>query len=799
MAAASVASGSSPLSGYDFHPDSTGDPEENQWTVLQQPGSSVSSNAGFSFSPASLPGSLSSWAMINRSGQQQHQPPLSSGPMSPLNLDLHPPSFPSSNYGDMHVSNAYSVTSAPAEGQFIPDGQTFMQSDSHFFDEEAFNAAFNPDMVANQQFALTEGDLLVDHSDFSDLIRSFGQESFEQQAALTHQNNLDIPQPYQSGPDVPPWNPANIQTGPETNLQIHLQAQAGGSPTLFEMEGPGFVSPSPPAPYQSPSVGTPESPLNIKLESGTSASTGSARKKSSSATSNPIAIPRTGGASGVQKKKKAPTSSSAPRSNASTSSSAGSTNKSQFLIVTPDSVNAHADRSNPYECFEAAASGSSSRPSQKGRKGPLLKETKENALQVRRKGACFCCHARKVRCDEERPCRNCTKLMCATPQVICWQFQDFLPVLFPTFIRSHFRKEEMTRFVADNIADFKVDGVEKPCVVELFSGAAWGATFRIKAKFFTARTEEVLQHWHMQVGRNGLDLHARGAPPIGLEMDGGGGLPGHQRDEIRKKAREYIANIIQEPKYAEQVTDSLRHTDLPRKILRHVQRYAQQSDQPMVKKALSIYAMHYVMTRHLCLTQQSLVSLRGTKLVPQDNPWVTPRVLNRQIKSVIDEMLMREMQTLFEAFSKSLKPKSRKEWAPCLAAFLVLCLFMEAVETASDTYVMSQNEIDLRRRKSPQWKRLEVLQRNRELENLPFKQFAHQFHQVYATHSRDANARSFNPLCDEGSLAAAELEGPALELVMHLRRLIVEPGDCRFSPPPLLVFCEDLSRPRANT
>ncbi|OIW33762.1 hypothetical protein CONLIGDRAFT_553119, partial [Coniochaeta ligniaria NRRL 30616] len=435
---------------------------------------------------------------------------------------------------------------------------------------------------------------------------------------------------------------------------------------------------------------------------------------------------------------------------------------SQFLIVTPDSVHAHAGRPNPYECFEAT------RPSQKGRKGPLLDKTKENALQVRRVGACFCCHARKVRCDKERPCRNCQKLMAQVPQVICWQFQDFLPVLFPTFIRSHFRKEEMTKFIADNIAGF----ADNPCEIELFSGAAWNSTFRIRAKFFTPKTKDVMRHWHMQIGRNSVDLQERRAPPIGLEMDGGAPA---QRDEIRKKAREYIASIIQEPKYAEQVTDSLRHTDLPRKILKIVQRYAQRSpDQPIVKRALSIYAMHYVMTRHLCLTQQSLVSLRGNNLVPQDNPWVTPRVLNRQLKSVIDEMLLREMQLLFEAFSKSLKPKSRKEWAPCLAAFLVLCLFMEAVETASDTFVMSQNEIDLRGRRTPQWKRLAVLEQNRELENLPFKQFAHQFHQIYATHSKEANAKSFNPLVDEASLQQAELDTGAVEMVFHLRQFITD-------------------------
>ncbi|KAH8889280.1 hypothetical protein GQ53DRAFT_630086, partial [Thozetella sp. PMI_491] len=462
---------------------------------------------------------------------------------------------------------------------------------------------------------------------------------------------------------------------------------------------------------------------------------------------------------------------------------------SKFLIVTPDSVNAHAGKPNPFECFEAM------RPSQRGRKGPLANDTKENALQVRRLGACFCCHARKVKCDKERPCRNCKKLTVQVPQVICWQFQDFLPVLFPDFIRGHFRKDEMTRFITENIVGFAVDGAEQSCSVELFSGPRFTTTFAVTAKFFTAKTPDVLQHWHLTNGRNAVDLQSRGAAPIGLDMEGG-----PQKEELKKKAKEYIQAIIQEPAYAEQVTDSLRHTDLPRKVLRIVQNYSYRCDSPIVKRALSIYAMHYVMTRHLCLTRQTIVNLGPTKLVPQNVPWVTPRVLNRQIKAVVDEMMMREMQLLFENFSKSLKPKSRKEWAPCLAAFLILTLFMESVETAADSFVISQNEVNLRNRAQPKWKRSFALDINKEVENLPFKQFAYQFHQIYQTHSKDASAKSFNPLLDDGCFEQGELDRYAAEMVWQLRKLVVEPDSWNeldfLSADPILPNEEDHPYPR---
>jgi hypothetical protein len=156
---------------------------------------------------------------------------------------------------------------------------------------------------------------------------------------------------------------------------------------------------------------------------------------------------------------------------------------------------------------------------------------------------------------------------------MCWQFQDFLPVLFPDFIRSHFKKDQMAAFVNENIESFTVGGVESPCEVELFSGVRFASTLKVRAKFFTAKTNEVLQHWHMSVGMNQLDLQNRNSAPIGMDMENLS-----CRDDLKKRTRDYIQKIILEPQYAEQVTDSVRHTLIPRKVLTIVQRFSQRSD-----------------------------------------------------------------------------------------------------------------------------------------------------------------------------------------------------------------------------
>ncbi len=160
------------------------------------------------------------------------------------------------------------------------------------------------------------------------------------------------------------------------------------------------------------------------------------------------------------------------------------------------------------------------------------------------------------------------------PQVVCWQFQDFLTVLFPDFIRGHFRKEEMSKFISDNIQSFTVEGAQKPCAVELYSGSRFSTTLTVRAKFFTAKSPEVLQHWHTDVERNRVTLESRAATPIGLDLEGGPS----QKDELRRKTKEYIHSIAQEPAYAEQVTEALRHTELPRKILQIAQTYCNRTD-----------------------------------------------------------------------------------------------------------------------------------------------------------------------------------------------------------------------------
>lgn len=417
-----------------------------------------------------------------------------------------------------------------------------------------------------------------------------------------------------------------------------------------------------------------------------------------------------------------------------------------------------------------------SKASQKGRKGALSTDTRANALAVRQKGACFCCHVRKVKCDQQRPCRSCERFCAQVPQAVCWQFDDFTRALFPTFVRGHFAREQMARFVADNVASFTLNGVEHPDVtVVLSSGAGLRSKLSIRAKFFTPRAanSDVMEHWFHTAGGSGgdgVELEALRSAPLGLDAEGSG--PSF-RAELKRKVEKYVDDMVQEPAWPLQLAAGMeRKTSLPRRVLQAAQRYAQQSGSAIVRRALGVYTMQYLLSHHLTMTPQCVESLRHVNPVAASGPWMTPRLLNRQVKAVVDGLIAEGVASLFDEFGKLLKRRSRAQWAPCTAALVVFCLLMESIQASADVFAISEIEIEMRKNRPAVFRRAEALDANKAIEDMPFKQLAFQFHQIYQSHSRDASSKSFNPLVDHSHDQSGDLDSAALEFVMSLRSMV---------------------------
>lgn len=512
---ASTTSRPSPNSSSPYDFESAPETEESWQYIDYTASSSGASPIAFFSDPAS--GSLNSFTII---GHVTGNTPSPSAPSPLLLSDMDQSAFFSASGSfPSHSENGGNsdIFATTTDGGFGPASE-FMTPQQYLFPQQQDASQFAPQGLDGMQMTQRTEYISSKSADIDAdlaLMNAFGTDLFQTASdnqLQMPQAHLNIQQPLQSDPNVPPWNPTNPRA-------------TDGS--IFIMDD--FTSTSP-----------------MSIHSQTSSSQGSRPSPSGSRSPSQIRRVRVGK---IVKRK--------------------ADQSDPFVIVTPDKISEHAGagRLNPYECFEAM------RTSQRGRKGPLANATKENALQVRRLGACFCCHSRKVKCDKERPCKSCKKLMISVPQVVCWQFQDFLPILFPDYIRGHFRRDEMTRFIGDNIKTFTLNGVEQPCTVELFSGPLFSTVLAVDASFFTPETTDVVQHWHLSVGQSRVNLSANGSAAIGIDFK-----ESAQRDRLKKKVKKYIQEIVQEPRFVEQVTDSFWSTRLPGKLLRIIRQYADETD-----------------------------------------------------------------------------------------------------------------------------------------------------------------------------------------------------------------------------
>ncbi|KAH7631655.1 hypothetical protein B0T09DRAFT_106902 [Sordaria sp. MPI-SDFR-AT-0083] len=760
-----------------YAPESTGgdsDFDQHAWAFVDV-SPDTGTLGGLQASP--VPGSLSSWTNVGAPG------PFDGG-LSPLPAALTPDVYSGSPEGGFQFSDLSHF-----------EGYTFANED--------IEALLYPD----QQYE--QGMPTADPS----------------QQPATHQNQQ--PQDFQddfnieivlSGANVPPWDPI-LAGGLEAGSMEEI-------PSLFTMDGfnietgPGAPNSSPPESINSHTLShqsVPEnvSHLHIPVQQPYPVPSAPVPGPSSSshAISKPIAIHKTRGNARVQKKKASPSPSSVSVTTTSNSIAVKITGENKFVVLTPQSISQNAAKGNSAALFGGKDAEGNNRTTFRGRKGPLAISTAVSALNVRRMGACFCCHARKVSCEETRPCRRCEKLKLTVPEVICWQFSDFTDVIFPGWLKAHLKREGKRgaeEYVRGNVASFLVrfredeEEAEKPIKLTLTLGRGYNkdAMLTVFAKFFTPTpTASDATRWYTTrehpAGKDrGLILEENPATPIALPY---GWLD--QREELRRHLRQFHEGLYNEPDWAYLVTQSAEDfTRIPERVLPILRRYANESRNGMVKRALQIVTMNYAMSYHMHLHPDSVhaIEVAGYQ-VPEglNREMLTARVLNRQLKAVTHDMIEREVRRLFEDFSKALKPRSRKEWAGCFAAFAVLSVFLEYKEAHADAWVAMENEVKkkewlYKHQQRQQWQELyrhqqqeaENVMGRKEggvediggieegmdelkldftrrqawdvleaIDNLPFKQFMYQFHQIYQTHPSTAkDGKAFNPFVDDEAL-----------------------------------------------
>jgi hypothetical protein len=190
-----------------------------------------------------------------------------------------------------------------------------------------------------------------------------------------------------------------------------------------------------------------------------------------------------------------------------------------------------------------------------------------------------------------------------------------------------------------------------------------------------------------------------------------------------------------------------------------------------------LHAIHHFMGSLLTLTTESAMKVykRVKPIGAPPGEYLSSRLLNRQIKYVM-HLLHREIyRSVLEGLEKSLKSRSKESWGPSFCALLVLCLCIEELQTAADTFIICDIQKD---GEASAYNRNQSFEACLALEERPFQQCTRLFHDIYRSRreasvggsSRDGG---FNPLrvlaCDGKSV---NLDKPTDEMAKSIYGMI---------------------------
>ena len=164
---------------------------------------------------------------------------------------------------------------------------------------------------------------------------------------------------------------------------------------------------------------------------------------------------------------------------------------------------------------------------------------------------------------------------------------------------------------------------------------------------------------------------------------------------------------------------------------------------------------------------------------------VIPRLLNRQLKYTVNDIMKRETRSLLEDLQKELYRKSKSVWATTFCVLLILYICIEEVQTAMEGLVLHSRENP--GSVNPDGE--EAILVCRRLDDLPFAHMCELFHMVFKSHKisdtiagkrkKKGDTAGFNPL--RGKMVERNdeegLEEEAVELVREIRSIMKELGE----------------------
>jgi len=191
------------------------------------------------------------------------------------------------------------------------------------------------------------------------------------------------------------------------------------------------------------------------------------------------------------------------------------------------------------------------------------------------------------------------------------------------------------------------------------------------------------------------------------------------------------------------------------------------------------------MGRNIKLTDDSMYRvnrhIRKPTLKPYDSNTIS-RLLNRQVKSAMHELLREEIRAVLGGLEKVIKKRSEGSWAEVFCIISILCICIEEVQIAVNGFAMHTKFYGLEKDRPMSTDCIELC---RMLDDLPHVHLVELFHGTYKIKSSiwsDNMARASNSEQNKGH------SDQTTNLMSQICSLLIEFGTCH---PSLLqrTFC----------
>lgn len=200
----------------------------------------------------------------------------------------------------------------------------------------------------------------------------------------------------------------------------------------------------------------------------------------------------------------------------------------------------------------------------------------------------------------------------------------------------------------------------------------------------------------------------------------------------------------------------------------------------LLKKAAMLHAMHYFLSRTITFTGESAEKLIDGLQRPHLLKYAETQsstLLGMQISHEMRNLLSETTYAVLDELEKTLSKSKYRDgsWTDIFCVMLVLCICIEAVQVASDSYAM----VALLKDPACNLSRSQMCQK---LDKAPFETVTGLFHVVYKTRkaSRKTGRKSsigFNPIRNGIRIDSEEGITPQMvDLVRDIKQIMVTHG-----------------------